>query len=46
MKKFKPKIANYKDFKDLRNDRFWQIYLEKMCTKDINITCSGIEKFL
>ena len=44
--KCKPKIANYKDYKDLCNDRFWQILLEKMCTKKVNTTCSGTEKLL
>lgn len=44
--KCKPKIANYKDYKDLCNDRFWQILLEKMCTKKANTTCSGTEKLL
>ena len=44
--KLKPRIVNYRDYKNVCNDIFRQILLEKLSTKNINTNCSGFEKFL
>ena len=47
--KLKPRIANYRDYKNVCNDTFRQILLEKISTENINTNCrncSGTEKFL
>ena len=44
--KLKPRIANYRDYKNFCNDTFRQKLLEKLVTENINTNCSGLEKFL
>ena len=44
--KLKPRIVNYRDYKNFCNDTFRQIFLEKLSTENINTNCSGLEKFL
>ena len=44
--KLKPRIANYRDYKNFCNDTFRQKLLEKLATENINTNCSGLEKFL
>ena len=44
--KLKPKISNYRDCKNLCNNRFWQILLDALFTENINTTCSAMEKFV
>ena len=44
--KLKPRIVNYRDYINFCNDTFWQIFLEKLSTENINTYCSGFEKFL
>ena len=44
--KLKPRIINYRDYKNFCNDTFRQIFLEKLSTENINTNCSGFEKFL
>ena len=42
----KPRIVNYRDYKNLCNDTFQQILLEKLSAENINTNYSGFEKFL
>ena len=44
--KLKPRITNYRDYKNFCNDTFRQKLLEKLATENINTNCSGLEKFL
>ena len=44
--KLKPRLVNYRDYKNFCNDTFRQIFLEKLSTKNINTNCSSFEKFL
>ena len=44
--KLKPRIVNYRDYKNVCNDTFWQILLEKLSTENSNTNCSGFEKIL
>ena len=44
--KLKPKIKNYRDYKNFRNDTFLKVLLEKLSTENINANGSGFEKFL
>ena len=44
--KLKPRIVNYRDYKNFCNDTFRQMFLEKLSTKNINTNCSCFEKFL
>ena len=44
--KLKPRIVNYRDYKNFCNDTFRQILLEKLSTENINTNCSDFEKFL
>ena len=44
--KLKPRLVNYRDYKNFCNDTFRQIFLEKLSTKNINTNCSGFEKFI
>ena len=44
--KLKPRLLNYRDYKNFCNDTFRQIFLEKLSTKNINTNCSGFEKFI
>ena len=44
--KLKPRIINYRDYKNLFNDTFRQILLEKLAAENIKANCSGYEKFL
>ena len=39
----KPKITNYRDYKNFCDDRLRQILLEKLSTENTNVTCSRIE---
>ena len=42
----KPRIINYRDYKNFYNDTFRQILLEKLAAENIYANCSGFEKFL
>ena len=44
--KLKPKIKNYRDYKNFCNDTFRKVLLEKLSTENINANGSGFEKFL
>ena len=44
--KLKPRIVNYRDYKNFCNDTFRQILLEKLAAENINTNCNGFEKFL
>ena len=44
--KLKPRIVNYRDYKNFCNDAYRHILLDKLTTEIININCSGFEKFL
>ena len=44
--KLKPRIVNYRDYKNVCNDTFGQILMEKLSTENINTNCGGFEKFL
>ena len=44
--KLKPRIVNYRNYKNFCNDTFRQIFLEKLSTENINTNCSGFESFL
>ena len=44
--KLKPRIVNYRDYKNFCNNTFRQILSDKLSTKNINTNCSGFEKFL
>ena len=44
--KLKPRIINYKGYKNFCNETFQQILLEKLAAENINANCSGFEKFL
>ena len=44
--KLKPRITNYRDYKNFCNDTFRQKVLEKLATETINTNCSGLEKFI
>ena len=44
--KFKPRITNYRGYKNFCNDTFGQKRLEKLATENINTNCSGLEKFV
>ena len=44
--KLKPRIVNYRDYKNFSNDTFGQIFLEELSTENINTNCSGFEKIL
>ena len=44
--RLKPRIVNYRDYKNFCNDTFRQILMEKLSTENINTNCSGFEKFL
>ena len=44
--KLKPRTVNYRDYKNVCNDTFWQILLEKLSTENSNTNCSGFEKIL
>ena len=43
--KLKPRIVNYRDYKNVCNDTFRQILLEKLSAENINTNCIGFEKF-
>ena len=42
--KLKPRIVNYRDYKNFCNDTFWQVLLGKLSTENINTNWSGFEK--
>ena len=42
--RLKPRIVNYRDYKNFCNDTFWQVLLEKLSTENINTNWSGFEK--
>ena len=44
--KLKPRITNYRDYKNFCNDTFRQKLLEKLATESIKTNCTGLEKFL
>ena len=44
--KLKPRIVNYRDYKNFCNDTHRHFLLDKLSTEIININCSGFEKFL
>ena len=44
--KLKLRIVNCLDYKNLCNDTFRQILLEKLSTENINTNCGGFDKFL
>ena len=44
--KLKPRIFNYRDYKNFFNDTFRQILSEQLSTENITTNCSGSEKFL
>ena len=44
--KLKPRIVNYRNYKNFRNDAFRQILMDKLSTEKNNTNCSGFEKFL
>ena len=44
--KLKPRIDDYRDYKNVCNDAFRQFLLEKLSTETINRNCSGFRNFL
>ena len=44
--KLKPRIVNYRDYKNFCNNPFRQILSDKLSTENINTNCSGSEKIL
>ena len=44
--KLKPKIKNYRDYKNFLNDTFRKVLLEKLSIENINANGSGFENFL
>ena len=44
--KLNPRIINYRDYKNLCDDTFRQILLDKLVAEKNNANCSGFEKLL
>ena len=44
--KLKPRIVNYRDYKNFCNDTFRQILLEKLAAENINTNYNDFEKVL
>ena len=44
--KLKPKIKNYRGYKNFCNDTFRKVLLKKMSTENVSANGSGFEKFL
>ena len=44
--KLKPRIINYRNYKNFCNDIFQKILLDNFAAENINANCSGLEKFL
>ena len=43
--KLKPRIINYKDYKNFCNDTFWQVLSDKLAAGNINANCSVLRNF-